>query len=137
MQVEKMAKQFNVAEDVSYTCETAAHFWLLHVLARWEMFLATVAQRKTPECVKVGDLLTARVCLAAEVGFVLHSIKSALAPDDSVESNWMHGEFCSMAAAPHSSMPEEDKWQRVPVVHFLLLAAALQIMHLLCCWKAC
>ena len=48
-----MAKQFNVAEDVSYTCETAAHFWLLHVLARWEKFLATVAQRKTPECVKV------------------------------------------------------------------------------------
>ena len=48
-----MAKQFNVAEDVSYTCETAAHFWLLHVLARWEKFLAMVAQRKTPECVKV------------------------------------------------------------------------------------
>ena len=38
---------------MSYTCETAAHFWLLHVLARWEKFLATVAQRKTPECVKV------------------------------------------------------------------------------------
>ena len=53
VQVEKMAKQFNVAEDVSYTCETAAHFWLLHVLARWEKFLAMVAQRKTPECVKV------------------------------------------------------------------------------------
>ena len=48
-----MAKLFGVAEDVSYTCETAAHFWLLHVLARWEKFLATVAQRKTPECVKV------------------------------------------------------------------------------------
>ncbi len=48
-----MAKLFSVAEDVSYTCETAAHFWLLHVLARWEKFLATVAQRKTPECVKV------------------------------------------------------------------------------------
>ena len=53
VQVEKMAKQFSVAEDVSYTCETAAHFWLLHVLARWEKFLAMVAQRKTPECVKV------------------------------------------------------------------------------------
>ncbi|CAK0785152.1 hypothetical protein CVIRNUC_008358 [Coccomyxa viridis] len=51
-EVEKMAKQFNVAEDVSYTCETAAHFWLLHVLARWEKFLAMVTQRKTSECVK-------------------------------------------------------------------------------------
>jgi intron-binding protein aquarius len=48
-----MAKLFGVAEDVSYTCETAAHFWLLHVLARWEKFLATVAQRSSPQCVKV------------------------------------------------------------------------------------
>lgn len=37
-----MAKQFRVAEDASYTCETAAHFWLLHVLARWEKFLKAV-----------------------------------------------------------------------------------------------
>ncbi len=37
-----MAKQFKVAEDASYTCETAAHFWLLHVLARWEKFLKAV-----------------------------------------------------------------------------------------------
>ncbi|CAL8471736.1 g11278 [Coccomyxa elongata] len=51
-EVEQMAKQFGVAEDVSYTCETAAHFWLLHVLARWEKFLASVRQKKTPECVK-------------------------------------------------------------------------------------
>ncbi len=55
-----MAKQFGVAEDVSYTCETAAHFWLLHVLARWEKFQASVRQKKTPECVKVStaSLLT-------------------------------------------------------------------------------
>ncbi|KAK9820367.1 hypothetical protein WJX72_009525 [[Myrmecia] bisecta] len=51
-EVEKMAKQLNVAEDVAYTCETAAHFWLLHVLARWERFVAQVEQRKTAECVK-------------------------------------------------------------------------------------
>jgi hypothetical protein len=29
-----MARQFGVAEDVAYTCETAGYFWLLHVLAR-------------------------------------------------------------------------------------------------------
>lgn len=33
-EVEKMARQFGVAEDVAYTCETAGHFWLLHVLSR-------------------------------------------------------------------------------------------------------
>ncbi len=48
-----MAKLFSVAEDVAYTCETAAHFWLLHVLARWEKFQEAVRKRKTPECVKV------------------------------------------------------------------------------------
>jgi hypothetical protein len=34
LQVEKMARQFGVQEDVAYTCETAGHFWLLHVLSR-------------------------------------------------------------------------------------------------------
>ena len=53
-QVEQMAKHFNVAEDVSYTCESAAHFWLLHVLARWEKFQTSVLAKKTPECVKVS-----------------------------------------------------------------------------------
>ncbi|KAL3158109.1 hypothetical protein ABBQ32_011710 [Trebouxia sp. C0010 RCD-2024] len=51
-EVEKLARQFGVAEDVAYTCETAAHFWLLHVLSRWEKFLAQAQQKKTPECVK-------------------------------------------------------------------------------------
>ena len=32
MQEEKLARQFGVAEDVGFTYETAAHFWLLHVL---------------------------------------------------------------------------------------------------------
>ena len=53
-QVEKLARQFGVAEDVAYTCETAAHFWLLHVLSRWEKFLAQAQQKKTSECIKVG-----------------------------------------------------------------------------------
>ena len=52
-QVERLAKQLAVVEDVSYTCETAAHFWLLHVLARWEKFVTEVERRRTPECVQV------------------------------------------------------------------------------------
>ncbi len=51
--MERLAKQLAVVEDVSYTCETAAHFWLLHVLARWEKFETEVERRRTPECVKV------------------------------------------------------------------------------------
>lgn len=51
-QVERMAKQLGVAEGQVYTCETAAYFWLLHVLSRWEKFLADVAARKTPACVQ-------------------------------------------------------------------------------------
>ena len=48
-----MAKQLGVAGDVSYTCETAAHFWLLHVLAQWEKFVAVAQQQRTDACVKV------------------------------------------------------------------------------------
>ena len=42
-QVERLATSLGVPEDVAYTCETAGHFWLLHVLARWEKFDAAVA----------------------------------------------------------------------------------------------
>lgn len=41
--VERLAASIGVSEDVAYTCETAGHFWLLHVLARWEKFEAEVA----------------------------------------------------------------------------------------------
>ena len=40
-EVERMAKTLKVPEDAAYTCETAAYFWLLHVLSRWEEFMAT------------------------------------------------------------------------------------------------
>ena len=44
-----------MVEDVSYTCETAAHFWLLHVLSRWEKFVIEVERRRTPESVQVCE----------------------------------------------------------------------------------
>ena len=57
-QVERMAKLVKVAEDVAYTCETAAHFWLLHVLARWEKFLVEAKKRQnSPPSVKVSSAI--------------------------------------------------------------------------------
>ncbi|KAG1668022.1 hypothetical protein FOA52_006555 [Chlamydomonas sp. UWO 241] len=53
-EVERLARGFGVAEDVSYTCETAAHFWLLHVLSRWERFTATVEANKFAEAVSTA-----------------------------------------------------------------------------------
>ena len=47
-----MAKQLGVAGDMAYTCETAAHFWLLHVLSRWEKFLADCRSAAHPDCVQ-------------------------------------------------------------------------------------
>ena len=49
-----MAKQLGVAGDVAYTCETAAHFWLLHVLARWEKFVAAAEASRADDCVQVS-----------------------------------------------------------------------------------
>ena len=48
-----------MSESVAYTCETAGHFWLLHVLARWEKFVAlsgTAASKAEPGSIK-GALL--------------------------------------------------------------------------------
>lgn len=47
-EVERLAQSLGVPDDVAYTCETAAHFWLLHVLSRWEQFLALV-QKQGPQ----------------------------------------------------------------------------------------
>lgn len=44
-EVERLAQSLGVPDDVAYTCETASHFWLLHVLSRWEQFLALVKKQ--------------------------------------------------------------------------------------------
>lgn len=41
-QVQKLQQSLEVAGDVAYTCETAGHFFRLHVLSRWEEYLASV-----------------------------------------------------------------------------------------------
>ncbi|KAJ7534618.1 hypothetical protein O6H91_13G103100 [Diphasiastrum complanatum] len=52
-EVERLAKTLQVPEDVAYTCETAAHFWLLHVLSRWEEFVAACeSSQDNPAIVK-------------------------------------------------------------------------------------
>ncbi|KAH7440447.1 hypothetical protein KP509_04G107600 [Ceratopteris richardii] len=40
-EVERLARTLQIPDDVGYTCETAAHFWLLHVYSRWEEFIAS------------------------------------------------------------------------------------------------
>ncbi|KAL3814759.1 hypothetical protein ACJIZ3_016027 [Penstemon smallii] len=45
-EVERLARSLQLPEDVAYTCETAAYFWLLHVYSRWEQFLATCAKNE-------------------------------------------------------------------------------------------
>ncbi|KAI0983748.1 hypothetical protein GJ496_004054 [Pomphorhynchus laevis] len=37
--VDKLAKCLHIAGDVGYTCETANHFFLQHVVSKWEEFL--------------------------------------------------------------------------------------------------
>ena len=42
MEVQRLQESLEVAGDVAYTCETAGHFFLYQVLARWERFLSRV-----------------------------------------------------------------------------------------------
>lgn len=51
-EVERLARTLDVPADVAYTCESAAHFWLLHVLARWEEFSAACEASQEPSVVK-------------------------------------------------------------------------------------
>eukprot|EP00466_Bigelowiella_natans_P014616 jgi/Bigna1/85349/estExt_fgenesh1_pg.C_30315 len=39
-EVGRFAKSLGLGDDAGYTCETAAHFYLQYVLARWEVFIS-------------------------------------------------------------------------------------------------
>ncbi|CAF2574473.1 unnamed protein product [Rotaria sp. Silwood2] len=43
-QVERLQKSLQVKGDLSYTCETAAHFYMYNVLSRWEEYLSKINQ---------------------------------------------------------------------------------------------
>jgi intron-binding protein aquarius len=43
-EVAALARSMGMSEDVAYTCETSGHFFLSHILARWEKFTAAVQQ---------------------------------------------------------------------------------------------
>lgn len=46
-QVQRLQQSLGVTGDVAYTCETAGHFFRLHILARWEEYLARVRSDKS------------------------------------------------------------------------------------------
>lgn len=48
-EVKNLQESLNVSGDVSYTCETAGHFYMYHILARWEEFLSKVKSSKNKE----------------------------------------------------------------------------------------
>ncbi|KAI9551525.1 hypothetical protein GHT06_021858 [Daphnia sinensis] len=54
-QVQRLQQSLGVTGDVAYTCETAGHFFRLHILARWEEYLARVRSDKSSE-VAVEDV---------------------------------------------------------------------------------
>ncbi|KHN88639.1 Intron-binding protein aquarius [Toxocara canis] len=43
-EVEKLQRSLEISGDVAYTCETAGHFFLYQVFARWEKFESDVAR---------------------------------------------------------------------------------------------
>jgi intron-binding protein aquarius len=50
MEVQRLQESLEVAGDVAYTCETAGHFFLYQILARWERFLSRVRPRTGKVC---------------------------------------------------------------------------------------
>jgi hypothetical protein len=60
MEVQRLQESLEVAGDVAYTCETAGHFFLYQVLARWERFLSRV--RPATGKVRI-DFVISSLCL--------------------------------------------------------------------------
>jgi intron-binding protein aquarius len=58
MEVQRLQDSLDVAGDVAYTCETAGHFFLYQILARWERFLSRVR----PPTGKVCVVLSSKYC---------------------------------------------------------------------------
>lgn len=54
--VARLARTLGVADDAGYTCETAAYFRLIHVLARWERFLTAAARVSADDPGAIGRL---------------------------------------------------------------------------------
>ena len=50
----RLQKSLGVSGDVSYTCETAGHFYLYQVLSRWEKFQDDIAQYKKDQDGKIN-----------------------------------------------------------------------------------
>ena len=50
-EIERLAISLGVSEDMAYTCEAASHFWLLHVLSRWEKFETEASNASDPNLV--------------------------------------------------------------------------------------
>uniref|UniRef100_A0A182P429 RNA helicase aquarius n=1 Tax=Anopheles epiroticus TaxID=199890 RepID=A0A182P429_9DIPT len=48
-QVQRLQESLGVSGDVAYTCETAGHFYLYHVVARWEKFLSEFERESDAE----------------------------------------------------------------------------------------
>lgn len=48
-QVQRLQESLGVTGDVSYTCETAGHFYLYQVIAGWEKFLSTIGKEHTAQ----------------------------------------------------------------------------------------
>ncbi|XP_078034935.1 RNA helicase aquarius [Augochlora pura] len=46
MEVQRLQESLNVKGDVAYTCETAGHFFMYQILARWERFESRIKQRQ-------------------------------------------------------------------------------------------
>uniref|UniRef100_H2ZD58 Intron-binding protein aquarius n=1 Tax=Ciona savignyi TaxID=51511 RepID=H2ZD58_CIOSA len=51
-EVGKLQSSLGVPGDVSYTCETASHFFLYQILSRWEKYERNVLQSKSLDIVK-------------------------------------------------------------------------------------
>jgi intron-binding protein aquarius len=64
-EVARLARSLRMSDDVAYTCETSGHFFLLHVLSRWEKFVSTVQQAERASAPDLASIVHTHFPFAA------------------------------------------------------------------------
>jgi len=64
-EVAGLARSLGMSDDVAYTCETSGHFFLAHVLSRWEKFVSTVQQAERASAPELEQIVHTHFPFAA------------------------------------------------------------------------
>jgi hypothetical protein len=102
--ISALASSLDMGDDVAYTCENAGHFFLNHVLARWEKFLLACKPAKA----QFGSQVFSTSSLSS-FNLEAKSNTSASKPAATTAAVSVSAPVADAASSDDEEMPEESK----------------------------